>query len=198
MLQVNLDLLLGLDAERDQPFFAAFAEDPDETCGEVAGGRRQVHQFGDAEPGGVEEKEHRPIAVCQRRTDRGRGKQAVNFAGRQGLGQDLATPRQVDNGKRVAFDVIRLQQKGKEMLQGRDSSGIAAMADAPFPGFLEEAVNDGNVDLSQAGYRRVVEKNQEKIDVRGICLDGVVGESPLGNEVVQKGFGDGGKIFGEL
>ncbi len=72
------------------------------------------------------------------------------------------------------------------------------MTDSFFPGLLEETMNDGDVDLPEAGERRIVEKNQEEINVGGIGLDCVFGQSPLGDQVVQKGFSDSGKMFGEL
>ena len=45
LFDVGLDFFLGLDAEGYETFFATFAENPDETGGKVACGKRQVDQF---------------------------------------------------------------------------------------------------------------------------------------------------------
>ena len=36
---------------------------------------------------------------------------------------------------------------------------------------------------------------EEKTDIGGIGLDGIFGKAPLGDEIVQKGFSDRGKLF---
>ncbi len=40
-----------------------------------------------------------------------------------------------------------------------------------------------------------MKEGQEEIYICGVCLDSVLGKSPFGDQVVQKGFGDSGEIF---
>ena len=151
MFQIGFDLVLGLDAEGDESLLAALANYPDKAGGKIACGQRQGDQFGDAESGGVEEKEHGPVAAGQWRTDGGWRQQPVDFGQRQGFGQNLAAFRQIDDGKGIAADVICSQQKGEEMLNGGDSSGIAAVADAVFPCLFEKAVDNRDVNQFEFG-----------------------------------------------
>lgn len=43
-----------------------------------------------------------------------------------------------------------------------------------------------------------MKEGQEKIYICGVRLDSVLGKSPFGDQIVQKGFGDSGEISGQV
>ncbi len=106
-------------AHGDQPLLAPLAE-RDQVAGvEVDVAHPHLHQLGDAQPGRVQQLQHRGVARAARRAPIGRHHQAVDLVDGQVVGQLAPEARQIDVLGRIdGRDPLRLQEL--EQLAQRD------------------------------------------------------------------------------
>ena len=111
LFQVLAHDLAGVGGKGDDPFLVAFAEDAQMSGGQVAAGDRQVDQFRDPQPGGIEQMQHGVVAQCQRRGRCGPLEEGVDLGFTEHLGQALADLRRVDVGEGIVVEFPLLSKK---------------------------------------------------------------------------------------
>jgi hypothetical protein len=84
----------GMAADRDDPFFAALADHPNQPVVEVDTCFLEPHRLGDAQPGAVEELHERLVAQRPRLRPGGRVDQPLGLAGRKRARQPPLPARQ--------------------------------------------------------------------------------------------------------
>ncbi len=67
--EIRIDFFFCLVTEGNEPFFIAFAYDPDETGGKVTGSQGEPDQFGHPEPCRIKQKKHGIVSYTNRRCD---------------------------------------------------------------------------------------------------------------------------------
>lgn len=105
LLQICLQTFLGGDTKGDEALLVAFADNPDETSGQIAPGNGQANKLGDPEACRIQEAKHRIIPQDKGWGDRGDREQTCYLVGGQGLGQGAAGPGQINGNKGIMRDV---------------------------------------------------------------------------------------------
>ncbi|KAG1248834.1 hypothetical protein G6F65_019404 [Rhizopus arrhizus] len=126
LLQVALQPVLRFLAQWHQAFLAALAGDPQHALAQVDRGGRQQHQFAHAQPCGIHQFEHGPVAQAQCAVDVRRRQQCIDLAFGQRLGQQTWQFRWVQQRAGVFTAFATAYAIGEERTQRRQQARIAA------------------------------------------------------------------------
>ena len=117
---------LRLVAERHEAFLVALAAHPDRALAQVHLLGAQAHELGHAQPGGVEQLDHRLVAQPGRLAYVGRREQRFHFGLGERLRQRARQLRRVDQRGRVGRDRAEPQAQPVEVAQRREQPRVAA------------------------------------------------------------------------